>query len=324
MRLIIALALLCFADSSSLAESETPIKEIVAEISETRLKTTIEKLVSFETRDIRSDTRSPSRGIGAARHWILSEMQTYSPRLAVEFHTWHVAVPRQAELDLQNIVAVLPGATNPSAQIVISAHYDSSSFRDAESPAPGADDDGSGTAAVMELARVLSRYEFDKTLVFMLFAGEEYGLLGSRKEAESARSTSAVIEAVLNNDIIGNDAPAGEPDVTVKVFGDDIRDSPSQKLAKLIQGVGELYVPTLRVITVPQSDRPNRGGDQLSFQAQGFTAVRFTSPYEVVSNQHNTNDTLEHMSVAYTGRVTQLNGATAAVLAGVHVRADPR
>jgi Zn-dependent M28 family amino/carboxypeptidase len=324
MRLMIAVVIICSADRISLAEPETSINDLLAEISGTRIKTTIEKLVSFETRDIRSETSSPRRGIGAARNWILSEMKTYGPRLAVESRTWHVAVPQLGELDVQNVVAVLPGTTNPSAQIVISAHYDSSSFRDPESPAPGADDDGSGTAAVMELARVLSRYEFDKTLVFMLFAGEEYGLLGSKKEAERAKSTSAVIEAVLNNDIIGNDAPAGQSDVTVNVFGGNIRDSPSQKLAGLIQGVGEIYVPALRVVPVPQPDRPFRGGDQMSFQAQGFTAVRFTSPYEVVANQHNTNDTLEHMSVAYTARVTQLNAATAAVLAGVHARAGGR
>src|SRR5262249_30181495 len=156
--------------------------EIVAKVSENRIRTNLEKLVSFGTRDTRSDTQDPVHGIGAARRWIFGELQSYSPRLQVRYEKWRVKGQfRAPDLDIANIVAVLPGKTMPETQIVIGAHYDSSVFNrdDPNAPAPGACDDASGTAAVLELARVMSRYEFNKTLVFIAFDGEEQGLVGS-------------------------------------------------------------------------------------------------------------------------------------------------
>ena len=294
------------------------IDQIIAAISEARIRASLETLVSFGTRNTISDPHLPGRGIGAARSWLFKEFQNYSPRLQVRFSSWPVDLRmRSREAELYNVIAVLPGKTLPQTQIVISAHYDSAATGGPEAPAPGANDDGSGTAAVMELARVLSSYEFDKTLIFMAFAGEEQGLMGSRQEAANARRESQDIEAVFYNDIIGDDAPTGRQgeQIAVNIFGGSLRDSPSQELARFVYETGRHHLPSLAVNPVFEPDRFGRSGDHLSFQSQGFAAVRFTTPYEIVANQHNARDTVENMSVEYCTRVVKLNAASVAALA---------
>src|SRR5438046_2778271 len=216
------------------------IREIIDAVSEARIKAILEKLESFGTRNTMSKADDPVRGVGAARNWILSEMQSYSPKLQVRFDKYRVKKQGQRifkDVDLWNVVAVLPGAKMPETQVFVSGHYDSLNLgrrpagaaagpgaeaapvpvgerpqltpeefeKNAELPAPGACDDGSGTAAVMELARVMSQYEFDKTLVFAAFAGEEQGLVGSTLQAASAHTENQTTEAVLNNDISGSE-----------------------------------------------------------------------------------------------------------------------
>jgi hypothetical protein len=187
----------------------------------------------------------------------------------------------------------------------------------AELPAPGACDDGSGIAAVMELARVMSRYEFAKTLVFIAFAGEEQGLVGGTLEAARAKAEATLIEAVLNNDIIGTDVTGDgrTGNSVVNVYSDDQLDSQAQLLARYVQWAGALYLPSLKVNVQYVQDRLGRGGDQTPFQQQGFSAVRISTPNEILANQHHDGDTLEHMSVPYTTRVARLNAAAAAALA---------
>lgn len=299
-------------------KSRPNIGQIIAAVSEAHIRASLETLVSFGTRNTTFDPHLPGRGIGAARSWIFKELQSYSPRLQVRFSSWPIDPRlRLGEAELYNVIAVLPGKTLPQTQIIISAHYDSAAIDGPEAPAPGANDDGSGTAAMMELARVLSSYEFDKTLVFMAFAGEEQGLMGSRQEAANAKRESQNIEAVLNNDIIGDDAPEPKQDhqIAVNVFGGNVRDSPSQELARFVHEIGRHYLPSLVVNPVFQGDRSGRNGDHLSFQSEGFAAVRFTTPYEIVTNQHTTRDTVENMSVKYCTRIAKLNAATAAALA---------
>ena len=194
------------------------VRKIVDEVSEARIKGIIEHLVSFKTRHLLSATDMPNHGIGAARQWIFDEMKSYSPRLQVRFDKWRVKKNGQRifkDVDLYNVIAVLPGKTMPETQVIVSGHYDSLNLgrpqpganaagpgaaeapaaigertvqsnweANAELPAPGACDDGSGVAATMELARIMSQYEFDKTLVFIAFAGEEQGLVGSTLEAD--------------------------------------------------------------------------------------------------------------------------------------------
>ncbi len=221
------------------------IQEMMGQVSEARIKATLEKLESFGTRNTMSNPDDPVRGVGAARTWILNEMTSYSPKLQVRFEKFRVKKQGQRifkDVDLYNVVAYLPGKKMPETVVVVSAHYDSLNLgtrpagaaagpgtdaaagggagapgnttanmtladfeKNAELPAPGVCDDGSGTASVMELARVMSQYEFDKTLAFVAFAGEEQGLIGSSLQAAKAKKENQVIEAVLNNDIIGTD-----------------------------------------------------------------------------------------------------------------------
>jgi hypothetical protein len=323
------------------------IKKIVDEISAARIQATIEKLVSFGTRNTLSSADDPQHGIGAARQWLFNELKSYSPRLQVRFDKWRVKKQGQRifkDVDLYNVVAVLPGKLMPETEILVTGHYDSLNLgprqttqpgpdgsvasatasmtpeefeRNANLPAPGACDDGSGTAAVLELARVMSQYEFDKTVVFIAYAGEEQGLVGSTLEAAKAKKENEGIEAVLNNDIIGTEISGnGRIDNgSVGVYSDEIMDSPSQQLARLVREMGERYVPSMKVHVMFLQDRLGRGGDHTPFQLEGFAAVRISTPNENYTNQHTATDTLENMSVAYTTRVAQINSAVAASLA---------
>lgn len=183
--------------------------------------------------------------------------------------------------------------------------------------APGVTDDGSGTACVMELARVMSQYEWDKTIVFVTFAGEEQGLLGATLFAEKAAKEHMKIEAVLNNDIIGSDV-AGNGAIDnrrLNVFSEDPNDSTSRNLARYIKDIGERYVPGVKVDLVFRADRFGRGGDHSALNMEGFAAVRFSTPEENFANQHTTTDTFANTSVPYTTRVVRVNGAVAASLA---------
>jgi hypothetical protein len=348
LRSLAAVAAVCLFAFSTAAEEEAvnpQVRKIVDEVSEAHIKATLEKLVSFGTRNTMSNPDDPEHGVGAARQWIFNEFKSYSPRLQVRFDKWRVKKQGRIfrDVDLYDVIAVLPGKTMPETEILVSGHYDSINLgnrpaaapspdgtftpppqltpeeqqKQAELPAPGACDDGSGTAAVMELARVMSQYEFDKTLVFVAFAGEEQGLIGSTLEAAKAKKASEDIEAVLNNDIIGTEVSGnGRIDnSSVSVYSDETMDSPSQQLARLIREVGERYVPSMQVKVMFLHDRIGRGGDHSPFQLEGFAAVRLSTPNENYANQHSATDLLENMSVPYTTRVAQINAAAAASLA---------
>jgi len=339
--LMVAPAFAAAADQSG-GGIQPQVKKIAEEVSAERIRATIEKLVSFGTRNTLSAQDDPQHGIGAARKWIFAEFQSYSPRLQVRYDHWRVKKTGRIfkDTDLYNVIAVLPGKTMPEVEIVVSAHYDSLNIgqpapaaasdsaagerplqvdweKTAGLPAPGACDDGSGIAAVMELARVMSRYEFSKTLVFVAFAGEEQGLVGSTLEAAKARSDGTVIEAVLNNDIIGTEVTGDgrTGNSAVNVYSDDQLDSPAEELARYVQWAGARYLPYMKVNVQYAQDRLGRGGDQTPFQQQGYSAVRISTPNEILANQHHDADTLENMSVPYTTRVAKLNAAAAAALA---------
>lgn len=321
------------------------IEKIVDEVSAERVRATIQKLVSFGTRNTTSSQDDPARGIGAARKWIFQQFQSYSPRLEVRYDQWRVKKNGQRiwkDTDLYNVVAVLPGKTMPDVQVIVSAHYDSLNLGAPAPPAPtndgqtavgerplqvnwekitdldapGACDDASGIAAVMELARVMSRYEFPKTLVFIAFAGEEQGLVGATLEAAKAKKQQQVIEAVLNNDIIGSEVSGDgrTGNSTLSVFSDDSMDSISQSLARYSQQMAERYLPAIEVNPVYMQDRLGRGGDHTPFQLEGYPAVRFSTPNEILANEHHIADTLENMSVPYTTRAAQVNAAVMASL----------
>lgn len=311
------------------------VKRVVDAVSEERIAATMKKLESFGTRNTLSEADSPTRGIGAARQWIFDELKSYSPRLQVSFDTYkvkkHGRITRDVEL--RNVVAVLPGTNQKERHILISGHYDSLNIvrkknekgedvmdneASAASPfAPGVSDDASGTAVAMELARVISRYEFEKTLVFVAFVAEEQGLVGATLYAGKAKEAKTIIDAVLNNDIVGNELGGSgrHADSTVNVYSDDPGDSPSRAIARYAKEMGERYVPSMRVNTVFRADRFARGGDHTPFANEGFGAVRFTTPAEFFANQHTASDTFANSSPAYAARVARVNAAVAASLA---------
>jgi hypothetical protein len=327
------------------------VSKIVSEVSEERIAETLKKLESFGTRNIFSTQDNPTRGVGAARKWVYEQFRSYSPRLEVSYDQYRLKKETTRgsritdDVDLYNVVAVLPGTTNKEQRIIISGHYDTVAMnprpagaapadisatpgdpaaggprqppRDPNADAPGVTDDGSGTACVMELARVLSQYQFEKTLVFVAFAGEEMGLLGSTLYAEKAKKLDQKIEAVLNSDIIGSDV-AGDgrtENRRVNIFSEDPIDSPSREIARYMKEIGERYVPSMDVDPVFRADRFGRGGDHTPFNLEGFAAVRISTPAENFANQHSVTDTFANTSPAYIARVTKVNGAVAASLA---------
>ncbi len=315
------------------------IRAAVDAVSEENIAAILKKLESFETRNPFSETDHATRGTGAARRWIHDQFQSYSPRLEVSYDTYKVKQKSRIfrDVEMVNIVAVLPGKLDPERQVIVSGHYDSAHFvykpregrGDSQDPpeidhektvaaaAPGVTDDGSGTAAVLELARVMSRHEWDNTIVFIAFDGEEYGLVGSTLYAARAKEEGRKIEAVLNNDIIGSevDGRGRSDNRTVRVFSADPVDSGSRQLARYIREVAERYVPSMKVDSIFQRDRFNRGGDHTPFHELGFAAVRFTTPSENYANQHTASDTFANTSPAYTAMVARVNAAALASLA---------
>jgi len=328
------------------SDLDPQIVRLVASISEERLGATLRKLESFETRNLLSSTDSTTRGIGAARQWILQEMRGYSPKLQVGFDTYQVAAQGRIThpVELRNVIAILPGRS--SRRVYVSGHYDtvarpggqgaanaSGAPRDPDAPAPaavdpnapldniapGVNDDGSGTALTIELARVFSQsgIDFDATLVFMCHAGEEQGLVGARLHAQKAVAEKIPIEAVFNNDIVGNDKGGnGIVDgATIRVYAEGPEDSPSRELARFIQRWGARYVPSHRVRPMARPDRFGRGGDHSAYNQLGFTAVGFRESRENFTRQHDVRDTFEGISLPYLAQNARVNAASAATLA---------
>ncbi len=308
------------------------IQELLGQVDPHRLQATVEHLTSFGTRNTLSSTDHPTWGIGAAREWIREEMASYSPRLQVSFDRYTVEPEGRIErtTDLRNVKAVLPGRSE--RRIYVTGHYDSVVFGDQEvevpaSPtddpfdgyAPGANDDGSGTALLMELARVFAQsgMEFDATLVFMAIAGEEQGLVGARLHADRMAAEERVITAVFNNDIVGNGIGGnGLQDTrTVRVFSEGPEDSLSRQLARYIRRHAARYVPGHDVRLIAREDRFGRGGDHTPFNRAGYAAVRFTESRENYRRQHTVFDTADGVDPEYLARNARVNAAPLATLA---------
>jgi hypothetical protein len=341
----VTLVVLALSQAAIAQQIDPRIATLVAAVSEERLGAILKKLESFETRNTLSSTDSPTRGIGAAREWILQEMQSYSPKLQVSFDAYDV--PPQGtritrRVDLRNVMAVLPGKS--PRRIYISGHYDTvarvggqsaSNSRppdpDAapappadpqapqDNPAPGVNDDGSGTALTIELARVFSQsgIEFEATLVFMCHAGEEQGLIGARLHAQRAEAAKIPIAAVLNNDIVGNDKGGDGifDGATIRVYSEGPEDSASRALARFVQRWGALYVPSHKVRPMSRQDRFNRGGDHSAYNLLGFAAVGFRESRENFNRQHDVRDTYEGISLPYLAQNARVNASAAATLA---------
>jgi hypothetical protein len=335
------------------------IQQIVSEINARNIEQTIRKLVSFGTRNTLSDQNDPHRGVGAARDWLYGEFQKAAAqsggRMTVHKQTFEQAKAARvpAPTMLTNVVAILKGTQPESAGrlYVVSGHYDSmcTSPTDAKCDAPGANDDASGTAAVLEMARVMAKYKFEATIVFMTVAGEEQGLLGSTYFAEQVKKDNWDIEAMFTNDIVGNSLGGnGVRDRrTLRVFSEGVpsnetqaeattrrsvggeNDSSSRQLARFIKETSQLYVPSMSVQMIYRRDRYGRGGDHIPFLERGYAAVRFTEPNEDYRHQHQNvrienglqyGDLPQFVDFAYIANVARVNAASLAALASAPAR----
>jgi acetylornithine deacetylase/succinyl-diaminopimelate desuccinylase-like protein len=336
------------------------IAKTIAEISAERIRHNIEKLVSFGNRSTISaqdaESVNAGKGIGAAREWIKAEFNRYSKDCGdcLEVKTDSFTEPAGERIpkatEIANVYAVLRGVDPKQADriLLVTGHYDSrnSDIFNVTKPAPGANDDASGTAVSLESARVLSQaashVRFPATIIFMAVAGEEQGLNGSRHFAQMARQQGWKIEVVLNNDIVGGDIGTGQDASVVRVFSEGLpsaasdaeiqriralggeNDSPSRELARYIADVGRSYDTGVKPRLVFRPDRFLRGGDHSSFNQQGFAAVRFTEFRENFNHQHqdvrteNGNeygDLPRFVDFDYVAHVARLNAATLAALA---------
>ncbi len=338
--------------ASKKSAPDPEIARMIKEVSAKNIEASIRKLVSFGTRNTLSEQDSPTRGIGAARDWIFAEMQkinadcggcmTVEKQSFVQPKANRVPEPTT----LTNVIAVLKGTTNPDRFYVVSGHYDSmcTSPIDAKCDAPGANDDASGTAAVIELARVMSKRKFDATLVFMAVPGEEQGLLGAAYFAQQAVEKKMDIEGMFTNDIVGGvttmknsthrnrvrvfseGVPSNETEqqaTTRRSVGGE-NDSASRQLARYIKEQSDRYLKDFKVWMIYRRDRYGRGGDHIPFLERGFTAVRITEVDEDYTHQHQNvrtengifyGDTPEFVDFDYTANVTRVNLIALASLA---------
>jgi hypothetical protein len=306
---------------------DSRIETILEDVSPDRLLEYLTALTDFQTRHSLSFTDRSDFGVRAARTYILETMQGFSDRLDVGLDCYQVEaqgrIPIEAELC--NVVATLPGRSD--RRIYVSGHYDTvARVEDAaldrsqfDNPAPGANDDGSGTVLTMEVARVLSQsgLEFDATLVFVGFVAEEEGLVGASLHAARAEREGWTIDAVFNNDIIGNTMGGnGIVDArTVRVFSEDPMDSPSRQLARFIRRHAAIYMPGHEVRLIGREDRFGRGGDHTAFNRRGFTGVRFSESRENYSRQHTAADTLGGVDFNYLAKNARVNASSVATMA---------
>ena len=349
-------ALLAIAGTAQAAQApvtphEQPALHALANApSEAELRATITRLVGFGTRHTLSDTTSNTRGIGAARRWVKSRFETIAHDCG---GCIEVITPSQMftgkrapkPTEVMDVVAIKRGKRDPDRVIVMTGHLDSrvTDVMNATSDAPGANDDASGVAALIEAARLLSKQDNDATLVFAALSGEEQGLYGGKVLADYAVAHGWKVEAELNNDIVGNShGQNGVIDnTTVRVFSEGTKsnesvaqanyrryhggevDSPSRNLARYIDRVADTYLPDFRVHMIYRTDRYSRGGDQVPFLEAGYPAVRVTEAHENYTRQHQDlrtehgvhyGDTIDGIDFRYLARVTALNTLTMASL----------
>ena len=339
----------------TIIQRDPEIEQMVKEISSDSLKSYITKLVSFGTRSTLSSTTDKKRGIGAAREWVVQRFNEFAKnsngRMTASVDT--TTIPgdgRRVDVptNLGNAMAVLKGTDpNDDRIYIISGHLDSrvTDVMNRTADAPGANDDGSGVAAVMECARILSKHSFPATIIFVAVSGEEQSLLGSTYLANQAKSKNWNVDAMLNNDIMGSNN-SNETNIIdntrLRVFSEGIsaldtgrlaatvrslgleNDSKSRQLGRYVKETGERYVDNLEVVMIYRSDRFLRGGDHTPFLQRGYAAVRLTEMNENYNHQHQDlrtdkgvvyGDLPEFMDFEYLRKNTGINLSTLANLA---------
>ncbi len=333
--------------AQTILNRDPEIAKMVAEVSADSLENYINTMVAFGTRNTMSTQTDPKRGIGAARNWVLKKFNEFAKnsggRLTVMIDTITL-LPDGKRIDkptlLGNVMATLKGTDPTDDRIfIISGHLDNmrTNVMDGTGDAPGANDDASGTAAVIECARIMSSHSFPATIIFVAVSGEEQGLLGANFLANKAKAQNWNIEAMLNNDIVGSNN-SNETNIInntkLRVFSEGIpayeteknvgvirslgleNDGKSRQLARYVKEIGERYVDNLEVVMVYRSDRFLRGGDHLPFLQNGFAAVRFTEMNENYTRQHQDvrmengiqyGDLPEHIDYEYLRKNTAMN-----------------
>jgi hypothetical protein len=354
---LLALAAVAFAPTGVRADGDAPtvavdpaIAALLAHVSAADLRDIDTHLVRFGTRNLFSETlHRRDRGVYAARDWLYGQFADLAKvsggRMTVALDTYEQPkterTPRAVEVS--SVIATLRGDDPSRGTYVISSHYDSrnSDGNDPKLDAPGADDNGSGTSAVLEAARVMAASHFKGTIVFACFDGEEQGLFGSAHFAKMLAARGVRVDADLNNDIIGASVghngeqspyevrlfsealPAGAKPQRVNLIGTE-NDSPARELARFAKEVDAAYVPAMHVTLIYRSDRFLRGGDQQSFAENAFPAVRYVEAHENFDHQHQNvrmqngvqyGDLLQYVDFDYLARVTRLNVAALATLA---------
>ena len=340
--------------AQQIIERDKEIEQMVKEVSPDSLKSYIKNLVAFGTRNTLSTQTDARRGIGAARNWVLNKFTEFAKqsngRLSAFIDTTTLPADGKrvdAPLLLGNVVATLKGTDAADRRIfIISGHLDNmrTNVMDRTGDAPGANDDGSGSAAVLECARIMSKHPFAATMIFITVSGEEQGLLGAYHMAQKSKAQNLAIEAVLNNDIMGSNN-SNETNIInntqVRVFSEGLpfyeldknaktirqlgleNDGTSRQLARYVKEIGERYVDNLQVVMVYRNDRFLRGGDHTPYVENGFAAVRITEMNENYTRQHQDvrqengiayGDVLEHIDFEYLRKNTALNLATLANL----------
>jgi Zn-dependent M28 family amino/carboxypeptidase len=326
--------------------------QVIDSVSAGRIERDIRTLVGFHTRNTLSDTVSTTRGIGAARRWLKAQFDGIAVACdgCLDVFYMRQLVPSGRRVPkpvwVVDVVAVLRGTSDPGRYLTMTGHYDSraTDVLDDTVGAPGADDDASGTAAVLEAARVLSRYRFPASIAFATLAGEEQGILGGLLMAQEAKGRGWQVEADLNNDIVGGtqgidgwkdntvvrvfseSPPSGTTPQDldrIRIFGGEV-DGPSRQIARYVERIAAEYFARFRVMMVYRQDRFGRGGDHIAFNRAGFPAIRFTEPHENYRRQHQTvrvengvfyGDVPDSVDFDYAARVTALNAAALAALA---------
>ncbi len=341
--------------AQEIVNRDPKISEFVSQISADSLKSYTEKLVTFGTRSTLSTTQNQTQGIGAARKWVLSKFQEFSKnsngRMETYIDSWTLEPDGRRidqKIEMGNVMAVLKGTDTAEKRVImVSGHIDSrvTDVMNRTSDAPGANDDGSGTVAVIELARVLSKSQFPVTIIFTVFSGEEQGLLGATYLSQKMSDENQKLIALLNNDILGSNnsnetniidntkvrifsegIPAFETDKKVgaiRQFGYE-NDGVSRQLARYVKEVGERYVDKIEVVLIYRNDRFLRGGDHTPFVNKGFAAVRLSEMNENFLHQHQDlriengveyGDLVKFMDFEYLRKNTAVNLASMSNLA---------
>ncbi len=340
--------------AQTIVKRHPAIAEMCAEVNADSLKSYIQTMVAFGTRNTLSNQSSGTRGIGAAKNWVLQKFQEFgkgNKNFSALIDTTSL-VPNGKRIDrnvlLGNVMATLKGTSATDKRVfIITGHLDNmrTNVMDSTGDAPGANDDASGVAAVLECARIMSKNNFPATVIFMAVSGEEQGLLGANFFADKSKENKLAIEAVLNNDIMGSNNSNGTKIINntkIRVFSEGLpfyeldknaarirqlgleNDGASRQLARYTKEIGERYVDNIEVILVYRNDRFLRGGDHTPFVENGFAAVRFTEMNENYEHQHQDvrvengvqyGDLLEFMDFEYLRKNTAVNLANLSNLA---------